>query len=263
MQYSGEDVISDHIDFYDMHYPIAERGAVDDYTGTVLPEMLLFNHKGELILHKRIFDHQARQVILDALEAAPHPLLGDKQYLGLAEEADRVKRGEELGAVLAKARRIWTAETFEEAGAATEIQALLDEAFELFSRLDNHAELLIYRAELAAEKNPVLGCRMYRAAYETFKGDLRGAEAKAAMDAIAGERSFPRELTAWRLWERVEPIYRKHRLRITEKNRAILEVVDKLCADYPDTTAGVLAADLKAPLAEAMKNRNAEQGRSP
>ncbi len=247
VQGSHPEVIEDYIDFYGMKYPIAERGHIDRYRGTVLPVVIVFNHKGELILHKRIFDDKARAVVLEALKVAPHPLLGDKVYKRLAREAEMVKRGENLGRVLRKVREIWASDT--------EDMELWDEAYCLFSRLDNHAEDLTLRAEAAWEMNPVLGLRAWEAVSELFEGDVRGDRAKEAAAAIKGERSVPREEAAWKEWEKVAAVYEKHRFRITRNNLAMLETVRKLCSGYGETVAGAKALGLKAGLLEALKQR--------
>ncbi len=248
VQYSGTDVIRDHIDFYGMKYPIAERGSIDGYTGVVLPVEIVFNHKGELILHKRIFDDKVRQVILEALAAAPHPLLGDKEYKHLAREAQWVKSNKNLGEALARARTIWADHEAE--------PTLWDEAYTLFSRLDNHAESLLCNAELTAEENPVIGVRAYREINEMFAGDERGLQAKKAMEALVEHKNFKREHDAWVIWEKAAPIYEKHRLRITDQNRILLETVNTLCSGYRGTVAGDLAVNLKPQLVEALKARD-------
>lgn len=246
VQDSGEKVIKDHIDFYGMSYPIAAQGSFDGYTGYILPEVVLFDHKGEVILHKRLFDDVTRKAIMEALEDAPHPLLGDKEYVELADEAEWVKRNDGLGKVLAKVRRIWADENAE--------PKLWDEAYEMFSRLDNYAETLLARAETAAEENPVLGLRKYEEIRKRFEGDARGEEAAQAARILKESEHFARETAAWKLWEEeVLPMYKKHRFRITKKNRIMLGPMKRLCDEFENTAANDLAEILLPDLTEALK----------
>jgi len=227
-----------------MKHPVAERGSFGGFMGNGVPSTTVFDHKGRIVIRKRLFDKRVREAIFTALKAAPHPLLGEKEYVKLSKEAGKVKAGEDIGAVLAKVRAIWADENAD--------PDLWDEAYTLFSRLDNYGEHMLSEALIAEEKSPVLGLQLFKEVAKIFKGDIVGEEAEEAAATIKKDKNFQNEKEAWAIWVEFEAIYKAHRFRISVKNRAMKKMTDLLCNRYQNTAGGKMAIKLMPDLIKAL-----------
>ncbi len=167
------------VDALGVTFPIVENANVAggmDFRG--IPHCMVFDHTGKCVF--RGSPGEAHNAVVEALKAAPPPLLEGRQLVKLASLATTLKDESVIPTVFRKMKELTTSKDEE----------LADEARFVIGKLEAHARQSLDRAIAAKSSDPVAAANLLQRSAVDFKGTDVGTEAKKLIREWKKDKAF-------------------------------------------------------------------------